>query len=130
MESKLLNCCSQITKNYHHLFTTYEAKARQTHGDNATSPIETGRLMLLYRRQKHKWNVTVCSWKAKLGTLHREKNYMLALFTFVCGTEDDRATSPSSPSRNGSIDASRLSLEEQMESHFKLLEGEVGTLNI
>ena len=34
--------------------------------------------------------------------------------------------STSSPNRNGSIDASRLSLEVQMERYFMLLEGEVG----
>ena len=53
-----------------------------------------------------------------------EKNYLLALFTFVRGAEGDRATSPSSASRNGSIHASRLSLEAQMERDFILLEGE------
>ena len=51
---------------------------------------------------------------------------MLALFTFVRGTEGDRATLPSFASRNGSIDASRLSLEAQMERDFMQLEGEVG----
>ena len=72
------------------------------------------------------WKVTSCSWKAKLATLHKEKKYQLVLFTFVRGPEGDRATSPSSASRNGSIDASRLSLEAQMQRDFMQLEGEVG----
>ena len=61
-----------------------------------------------------------------MGTLHTEKNYLLVTFCFVHGAEGDRATSPSFASRNGSIDASRLSLEAQMERDFMLLEGEVG----
>ena len=51
---------------------------------------------------------------------------MLALFTFVYGTKDGRATSPSFEGKNGSIDASKLSLEAQMERNFMLLKGEVG----
>ena len=62
-----------------------------------------------------------------MATLHTEKKpYLLALFTFVHGAEGDRATSPSSTSRNGLIDASRLSLEAQMQRDFMHLEGEVG----
>ena len=57
---------------------------------------------------------------------HGKKNYLLVLFTFVRGTEGDRATSPSFASRNGSIDASTLSLKVQMERDFMQLEGEVG----
>ena len=60
-----------------------------------------------------------------MGTLLTEKNYLLALFTFVRGVEGDKATSPSFASRHGSIDASRLSLEAQMERDFMQLEGEV-----
>ena len=56
---------------------------------------------------------------------HGKKNYLLRTFSFVRGSEGDRATSPSSASRNGSIDASRLSLEAQMEHDFMQLEGEV-----
>ena len=56
--------------------------------------------------------------------MHTEKNYLLALFSFVRGAKGDRATSPSSASRNGSIHASKLSLEAQMERDFILLEGE------
>ena len=56
---------------------------------------------------------------------YRKKPYLLALFTFVCGAEGDMEMSPSSASRNGSIDASRLSLEAQMEREFMLLKGEV-----
>ena len=70
--------------------------------------------------------MTSCSWKAKLGIFHTEKTDLLALFTFIRGAEGDRATSSSSASRNGSIDASRLSLEAQMERDFMQLEGEVG----
>ena len=61
--------------------------------------------MLPDRRQKRKWNVTSCSCKAKLGTLCTEKNYLLVTFSFVRVSEGDRATSPSSSSRNGFIDA-------------------------
>ena len=61
-----------------------------------------------------------------MGTLHTEKNYLLVTFSFVRGSEGDRATSPSFASRNGLIDASRLSLEAQMERDFMQLEGEVG----
>ena len=59
---------------------------------------------------KRKWNVTSCSWKAKLATLHRatspssakkyqlalftEKNYLTSLFTFVRGVEGDRQRRP------------------------------------
>ena len=41
-------------------------------------------------------------------------------------THGDRAMSPSFANRNRSIDASKLSLEAQMECYFMLLEGEVG----
>ena len=88
--------------------------------------VETGRLMLPERCWKRKLNVTSCSWQAKLGTLDMEKNYLLASFTFVRGAEGDRATLPSSASRNGSIDASRLSLETEMERDFMQLGDEVG----
>ena len=88
--------------------------------------VETGGLVLPDRRQKHKCNVTSCCWKAKLATFHREKNYLLVTFSFFRGSEGDRATLPSSASRNGSIDASRLSLEAQMQRDFMQLEGEVG----
>ena len=84
--------------------------------------VETGRSMLPDRRQKRKLNVTSCSWKTKLGILHTEKNYLLAFLTFVHGAEGDRATSPSSASRNGSIDASRSLLEVQIERYFLQLE--------
>ena len=82
--------------------------------------------MLPNRRQKRNWNVTSWYWKAKFGTLHTEKNYLLALFTFVHGVEGDEATSPSFASRNGLIGASRSSPEAQMELDFVQLEGEVG----
>ena len=58
--------------------------------------------------------------------LHTGKKYLLAIFTFVHGAEGNRAMPPSFASRDGSIDASRLSLEAQMECYFMLLEGEVG----
>ena len=74
--------------------------------------------MLPDRRQKRKWNVTSCSWKTKLGILHKEKSYLLELLTFVCGAEGDRATSFSFAIRNGSIDAARALLEVQMERDF------------
>ena len=61
-----------------------------------------------------------------MATLHTEKNYLLVIFTFFRGSEGDRATSPSSASRNGLIDASRLSLEAQMERDFMQPEAEVG----
>ena len=49
---------------------------------------------------------------------------MFALFTFVCGVEGDRATSPSFASRNGLIDTARALLEAQMERDFMQLAGE------
>ena len=67
--------------------------------------------MLPDRRQKRKWNVTSCCWKAKLGTLHTEKNYLLALFISVRGVEGDEATSLSFAAENEAIDASSSSLE-------------------
>ena len=82
--------------------------------------------MLPDRRQKRKCNVTSCCWKAKLATLHTEKNYLLVTFSFFHGSKGDRATSPSSAIRNGLIDASRLSLKAPMERDFMQLEGEVG----
>ena len=45
------------------------------------------------------------------------KEYLVVVFP-VCGTEGDRAMSPSSPSRDGSIHASRLFVEVQMERDF------------
>ena len=63
-----------------------------------------------------------------MGTLHTEKNYLLVTFSFDRGSEGDRATSSSSASRNGSIDASRLSLEAQLQRDFMQLESEVGHL--
>ena len=61
-----------------------------------------------------------------MGTLHMGKDYLLAIFTSVCDEEGNRATSPFSETRDGSINASRLSLEAQMECDFMLLEGEAG----
>ena len=55
--------------------------------------------------------MTSCSWKVKLGTLHKEKNYLFVLFTFVRGVEGDEATSPSFAAENQTIDASSSSLE-------------------
>ena len=88
--------------------------------------VETDRFMLLDCLWKRKWSVTSCCWKATLGTLHTGKNYLLALFTFVHGTEGDRATSPSFASRNSLIHTSKLSLEAQMEHDFMLLECKAG----
>ena len=48
---------------------------------------------------------------------------MLAIFSFVRGAEGDEATSPSFASRHKSIDASRLSLEVQIERDFMQLAG-------
>ena len=64
--------------------------------------------------------------EGEVGHFTSGKKRLLAIFFFVCGAEGDRATSPSFASRNGLIDAFRLSLEAQMEHHFMLLEGEVG----
>ena len=46
-----------------------------------------------------------------MGHFAHEKNYLLALFTFVHGVEDDEATSPSFAAENEAIDASNSSLE-------------------
>ena len=67
---------------------------------------------------KRKWNVISCCWKAKLSTLHTEKTYLLVLFTFVHGTEGNRAMSPAFASRNRLSHAARASLEVQMEQDF------------
>ena len=56
----------------------------------------------------------------------RKKNYLLENFSILRLAEGDRATSSSSASRNGSIHASRLSLEAEIERYFMLLEGEGG----
>ena len=64
--------------------------------------------------------------EGEVGTLHTEKNYLLLTFPFVHGSEGDRAMLLSSASGNGLIDASRLSLEAQMQRNFMQLEGEVG----
>ena len=62
-----------------------------------------------------------------MGTLHTEqKKYLFVLFTFVCGVEGNRGTSPTSTSRNGSIDPSRLSLEAQIKCDFMQLVGKAG----
>ena len=42
--------------------------------------VKTGRLMVPDRRQNRKWNVTSCSWQAKLGTLHTERITCFRLF--------------------------------------------------
>ena len=55
--------------------------------------------------------MTSCSWKAKLGNLHKEKNYLIALFIFVHGVEGDEATLPPVGAKNKAIDASNSSLE-------------------
>ena len=70
-----------------------------------------GRLMLTGRRCERGWHVTSHNWYKKLGTLHTETNHLLAIVLFVCGTDSDRATSPSGATINGSIDASSSSLE-------------------
>ena len=64
--------------------------------------------------------------EGEVGHLHTEKKYLLAIVTFVRGAEGDRATSPSSASRKGSIDAPRASLEVQMQRYFMQLAGEAG----
>ena len=55
--------------------------------------------------------MTSCSWKAKLDTLHTEKNYLIVLFTFVHGVEGDEATSPSFAASKAGIDAFTKLLE-------------------
>ena len=60
---------------------------------------------------KRKCNVSLCSWEAKLGTLHTEINYLLANLSFVTGAEGDRESLTSGASTNGSIGASISSLE-------------------
>ena len=70
-----------------------------------------GRIMLPKCYLKRKWNVISCSWQAKLGTLHLEKNYLVAILSFVHGVEGDEATLPSFVTENGPIDASSSSLE-------------------
>ena len=64
--------------------------------------------------------------EGKFGHFAHGKKYLLVIFSFVHGVEGDRAMSPSSTNRNGSIDASRSSPKAQMERDFMQLEGEVG----
>ena len=103
---------------------------RGVEGDRATSPfcasrngsIDAARLSLEVQMERD-----IMQLEGEVGHFaHRKKTTCLQIFTFVHGAEGDRATSPSSASRNGSIDASRLSLEAQMEYNFMQLEGEVG----
>ena len=78
---------------------------------------------------KRKWNVISCCWKAKLGTLHTEKNYLLALFTFVHGEEGDSTTSPSFSSGNRSTDASKTLLEAKWNVISCCWKAKLGALN-
>ena len=80
--------------------------------------VETGSLMLPYRRWKRKGNVTLCSWYTKSGTLHIEINLLLTVVSFVYGAKGYGSTPPSCASRNGSIDASRSLLEAQLERYL------------
>ena len=89
---------------------------------------ETGRLMLPDRRQKRKWNVTSAAGRRSWHFTHGKK-YPLAIFSFVRDAEGDGATSPSSSSRNGSIDTSRSSPEAQMEHYFCSWKAKLGTLH-
>ena len=54
----------------------------------------------------------------EVGHFTHGKKCLLALLTFVHGAEGDRETSPSSASRNRSIDAARALLEAQIERDF------------
>lgn len=54
---------------------------------------------------------------AKLGTLHMEMNYLLAILSFLCGTEGDGATLLSFAAKNGTIDASSSSLDAPIATH-------------
>ena len=53
----------------------------------------------------------------KLGTLHTEINYLLAILSFAPSAKGDGATLPSCASRNGSIDASISLLEALIITH-------------
>ena len=113
-------------KNY--LLVTFSF-LRGSDGDRATSPssasrngwIDASRLSLEAQMERD-----FMQPEAEVGHFAHGKKYQLALFTSVPGSEGDRARSPSSASRNGSIDGSRLSLEAQMQRDFMQLEGEVG----
>ena len=99
-------------------------------GDKATSPsfasrhksIDASRLSLKAQIE--------CAFMQLAGKAEHfgqgKKNYLLAIFSFVHGAEGDEATLPAFASRHKSIDASKLSLEGQMERDFMQLEGEVG----
>ena len=100
--AKLLNHSGQVTESQHPNYWIAAATLLKT----ATTPwppakpkqgkrmvtgqcrpllqVETGRLMLPERRWKCKWNVTSCSWQAKLGTLRTGKiTYLQFLSLFV-----------------------------------------------
>ena len=129
MAAKLLNCGSQITKNYHHLLTICEAEARQTRGDRATLPSfasRNGSIDVSRSSPEAHMERYFMQLEGEVGHSVHGKKLPACDFSFVCGAEGDTAASASFESRNGSIDASKLSLEAQMERDFMLLEGEVG----
>ena len=80
--------------------------------------VQRDRLKLPTRRWKRKWPVASCSWYAKLGTLHTEKNYLLANRSFVRGAEGDGQTYPSFTAENGLINASSSSLEAPIATFY------------
>ena len=116
-----------MEKNYLLVLFTF---VHGVEGDEATSPSFASRNGLIdasISSPEAQIELDFMQLEGKVGHFaHGKKNYLLVLFTVVHGSEGDRATSPSSASRNGSIDASKLSLEAQMECDFMQLEGEVG----
>ena len=99
------------------------------HGDRATSPsfasrngsIDASRLSLEAQMERY-----FMLLEGEVGHFAHGKTLLACNFYLCLWRRGDRATSPSSESRNGSINASRMSLEAQMKRDFMLLEGEVG----
>ena len=66
--------------------------------------------------------------EGEVGHLHTEKKYLLAIVSFVRGTEGHEATSPSFAAENAAIDASSSSLEALIATRYMQREPEGSTL--
>ena len=101
----------QMKKNYLLALFTFVCGAE---GDRQRRPllqVKTGRVMVPDRRQNPKWKGYFMQLAGKAGHFTHGKNYLLPIFSFLCGTKGDEATSPSFVGENAAIDASSLSLE-------------------
>ena len=98
-------------KNYLLAFLTFVCGAE---GDRATSPSSaSGNGSIYASRSSPEAQIAryFLQLEDEVGHFHTEKNYLLALSSFVRGVEGDEATSPSFTAGNEAIDASSSSLE-------------------